>query len=157
MNSIAALIGMLCACAVAVSVLKIISPNGMTEKTLNLVIGVFIICVMIVPIKNFFTDFNLNITSPEIPESISADAKKAYNSAIIAETKSRLEKTLISSLSTDGFSVNSVDVNLGENNDGGIYITGINIYINKTEKYISKIIRRTEEEFNITPRVIVRH
>ena len=156
MSSFAALIGMVCACAVAVSLLNIISPNGMTEKTLNLVIGVFIICVMIVPVKNFCTEFKLNISSVELPESLSSDAQKAYNNAVIAQTKTRLEKSLTAALSLDGFSPESVAVNLGENNDGGIYIKGINIYINKSEKHIPEIIRRTQEEFSVTPRVIVR-
>ncbi len=147
---------MVCACAVVVSLLGIISPNGMTEKTLNLVIGVFIVCVMIVPVKSFFTDFKIDIKAPEISDTISADAQKAYNNAVITETKSRLESSLLSLLSGESFRVKTVEISLGENSGGGIYITGINIYIDKSEKSISKIVRRTEEEFRVTPRVIVR-
>ena len=156
MSQVAALIGMVCACSIAVSALGIISPNGMTNKTLNLVIGVFIIAVMLVPIKNFVTDFNLNLPSPEIPDSISSDAHKAYNNAVVTETEIRLEKSLLSLLTGNGYSIKSVDVTLSENKDGGIYIKGINIYIIKTENQIQKIIRQTEEEFKVTPRVIVK-
>ena len=128
----------------------------MTEKTLNLVIGVFIICVMLAPIKSFFSDFSMDIPEINIPDSISSDAQKAYNNAVISETESRLENSLFSMLSSEGFSVRSVNVSLGKNEDGGIYITGIDIYINKTERQLPKIIRRTEEEYSITPRVAVR-
>ena len=156
MNSVAVLIGMVCVCGVAVSVLGIISPNGMTSKTLGLVTGVFIVCVMIVPLKNFFTDFSLDLTMPEIPESISGEAQNAYNDAVVAEVKSRLEKTLLSTLVSEGYSVNKTEINPGKNEDGGIYIEGISIYIDKGENRILKITRRTEEILNVTPSVITR-
>lgn len=156
MSSFAVLIGVLCICSAAVSALGIISPNGMTEKTLNLVIGVFVICVMLVPIKNFITDFNFNLKLPDMSESISSDAQKAYNNAVVAECEARLENSLMTILKNNDFSVNEVEVKLGKKLDGGIYVSGINIYIYKGETRINKIIRMTEEEFKVTPEVIVR-
>ncbi|MBR1731810.1 MAG: stage III sporulation protein AF [Ruminococcus sp.] len=156
MSNFAALIGMVCVCAAVVSILSAISPNGITSKTLSLVIGVFIICVMLSPVKSFFTDFSLNLSVPEIPDSISSDAHDAYNEAVITETENRLEASLLSTLLNNGFSVSSVEIALGVNKDGGIYIEGINIYINKTEEHIPQIIRKTEEEYSITPKVIVK-
>ncbi|MBR2108992.1 MAG: stage III sporulation protein AF [Ruminococcus sp.] len=153
MSSLAALIGTVCVCCVAVSILTAVSPNGMTSKTLNLVIGVFIVCVMIIPLKNFITNFNLDIKSPKIPDSFYSDAQNAYNSAVITETENRLEKTLFSILLNDDFNVKNVDIKLTENKSGGIIISSINIYINKTENNVMKIIRRTEEEFAVTPMV----
>lgn len=156
MSSLAALIGTVCVCCAAVSILTAVSPNGMTSKTLNLVIGVFIVCVMIIPLKNFITDFNLDIKSPEIPDSFFSDAQNAYNSAIITETENRLEKTLLTILENEGLKVKNVDIKLSENKSGGIIISSINIYINKTENNVMKIIRRTEEEFAVTPKVTAR-
>ena len=151
MSSLAALIGTVCVCCVAVSILTAVSPNGMTSKTLNLVIGVFIVCVMIIPLKNFITGFNMDINSPKIPDSFYSDAQSAYNSAVVTETENRLEKTLLSTLMSEGFKVKSVDIKLSKNKSGGIIISSINIYINKTENNVMRIIRRTEEEFAVTP------
>lgn len=153
MSSLAALIGTVCVCCAAVSILAAVSPNGMTSKTLNLVIGVFIVCMMIIPLKNFITNFNFDIKSPEIPDSIYSDAHNAYNNAIITETENRLEKALLSTLLNEGFKVKNVDIKLSENKSGGINISSINIYINKTENNIMRIIRRTEEEYAVTPKV----
>ena len=44
MSSIAALIGVVCACSLAVSLLTVLSPNGMTNKVLSIVTGAFILC-----------------------------------------------------------------------------------------------------------------
>lgn len=156
MSDITALVGMACVCAVVVSALGVISPNGMTSKTLNLVIGIFIICVMLVPVKNLFTDFSVNLPEIKVPDTISSDARNAYNTAVVTELKARLDKTLLSKLTSEGFSVKTVSVNLDENDDGGIYISSIDIYIDKAEKRIQKIIRSTEESFSVTPKVIAR-
>ena len=156
MNSFALLIGLVCVCSIAVSILGTISPNGMTEKTLGLVTGVFIICVMLVPVKNFFTDFNVNINLPKTAQSISSDAQSAYNVAVIKECKARLEQSLLSVLKNSGYEVKDADIKLSEKPDGGIYISGISIYIDKGESRVNKIIRRTEEEFKVTPEVIAR-
>lgn len=156
MSSFASLIGMVCVCAVVVSALGIISPNGMTEKTLSLVIGVFIICVMLVPIKSFCTDFDFKLNLPESVESINIDAQKAYNSAVIAECGIRLENSLTTILRDNNLSVKEVEVQLDKKADGGIYISGINIYIDEGESRADEIIRRVKEEFRVTPSVIVR-
>lgn len=156
MNSIAALIATVCVCSVVVSALGVISPKGVTSKTLSLVIGVFIICVMLVPIKDFVSGFKADIKIPEISESLNRDAQRSYKEAVIAETKTRLEKSILSKLITDGYDVVSVEVNLSENKSEGIYIKGIYIYITKSEKQIQRIIRSVEEDVKITPGVIVR-
>lgn len=156
MSSAASLIGLACVCCVVVSALGIISPNGMTEKTLNLVIGVFIICVMLVPVKNFFTGFDLKLNIPKASESISSQAQNAYNSAVIKECENRLESSLLTSLENCGFAVKKVEIKLGKKRDGGIYIAGINIYIDKGERRLARIISLTEKNFKITPKVIVK-
>lgn len=156
MNSIAALIGTACVCAVAVSLLSLLSPNGIMSKNLNLVIGLFIICVMLVPVKNFITNFNADIKTPKIPDSITSDAQKAYDNSVITETETRLEKSLQSTLLNNGHKIKSVDIKTSLNKDRGIYIAGINIYIDSKEKNIQKIIRSTEEEFKVTPKVTVK-
>ena len=155
MTSIAALIGTVCVCSVAVSILAAVSPNGMTSKTLNLVIGVFIVCTMIIPLKNFICNFNLDIKTPKFPDSIYSNAREAYNNAVITETENRLEKTLLTTLLNEGFKIKKVDINLTENKNGGIIISSIYIYISRNEHNVLKIIRRTEEEFAVTPKVTV--
>lgn len=155
MSSIAALIGTVCVISIVVSLLGIISPNGMTEKTLNLVIGVFIICAMLAPVKSFFADFSFKLNFEQKSEAISSNAQQAYNKAVIDECRSRLESSLVSNLRDDDYNVNKVEIKLDKKEDGGIYVSCIYIYIDKTETRIQKIIRCTEQEFKITPRVIV--
>ncbi len=155
MSSIAALIGTVCVVSIVVSLLGIISPNGMTEKTLNLVIGVFIICAMLIPVKSFFTDFDFKLDFAKKSEAVSSQAQQAYNKAVVDECRNRLEGSLLSILKNNDFDVNKVEIKLDKKEDGGIYVSRIYIYIDKTETRIQKIIRRTEQEFKITPRVIV--
>lgn len=156
MDNVLSFVGVVCVCVAAVSIVGAVSPSGATGKTLSLVTGVFIVCVMLAPISDFFKNGGFEITLPKISESLEYDAEKAYNDAVVTETASRLESDLKAGLMSEGYGVTDVEIKLSVNDDGGIIIDSLRIYIDKTEKRIGKLIADVRGEYKITPEIITR-
>ena len=142
----------LCTCTIACVVIKMLLPEGSTRKTMNIIITAFLIIAMVVPIKNLFAVADeLSVSTPD-EAKITGD----YNNKVLSVTKENLEKSLISILNQNNIPVTDVDVYLRTDRENGILIDYIYIYIIEDNKsHISKIISLVEENYNITPEIIL--
>lgn len=157
MSTIATVAAVVCVCSISCSLIGVISPQGNTRRILNTVIGAFILCCMIIPIKNAITNFHLDIQIPKSADTLTASADEAYNNAVIVETQALLENRLKTLMLQNNINISSANLTLEGNENGGIYIGSISIYINKAqENLVGKIKTLTEKEFQITPIVTVR-
>ena len=157
MNTIATVIMVICVVAISCSLINIVVPKGNTGKILSTVLGVFILCSMIMPIKNAIQNFSVNINIPPQSESLTASADEAYNTAVITETENILENQAILYLSQSGVNVSDISISLASDEKGGIYIDGIIIYIQKEEESKTQlIIEKIKEKFEVIPSVVLR-
>ena len=142
----------LCTCTIACVVIKMLLPEGSTRKTMNIIITAFLIIAMVVPIKNLFAVADeLSVSTPD-----EAKITRDYNNKVLSFTKENLEKSLISILNQNNIPVTDVDVYLRTDRENGILIDYIYIYIIEDNKsHISKIISLVEENYNITPEIIL--
>lgn len=142
----------LCTCTIACVVIKMLLPEGSTRKTINLIITAFLIIAMVVPIKNLFTTAGeFSVSTPD-----EAQITQDYNSKVLSVTKENLEKSLISILSQNNIPIKNVYVSLRTDSENGILIDYIYIYITEENKsHIGKIISVVEENYNITPEIIL--
>jgi hypothetical protein len=157
LNTVATVAAVICVTAIGCSFVGVLVPQGSTKKVINVVIGVFLLCTMIVPIKNAIQNFKLETTISDSAEDLTASADEAYNNAVLKETQSILESKLKSSLAQNNINPYSLEINLSATENGGIYIKSISIYIlQKDEALTQNIISITEEQFEIKPEVLTR-
>lgn len=157
MNSVAVVAAIICVSALVCSFVSIAVPQGSTKKVMNIVLGVFILCTMIIPIKNVVENFSLEISVADSAEDLTASADEAYNNAVISETKSILESNLKSVLCQKNINIEDAEINLSVDENGGIYIDSICIYIlKKDENLTSEIIAITKGKYEIVPEVVTR-
>ncbi|MGN1138416.1 MAG: hypothetical protein ACI4RM_03135 [Ruminococcus sp.] len=157
MNTIATVIMVICVVSIAGSLITIVVPKDNTGKVLATVLGVFIICSMIVPIKTAVQNFSVNINVPTESEDLTASADEAFNRAVVIETQNKLESQAMLYLSQEGINVLEVSISLESDEKGGIYIDNIIIYIQKEDETKTQIIcDKIKEKFEITPNVILR-
>ncbi len=155
MSTIASVCSAICVVAVGGALISVIIPDGNTKKILSLVLGAFLLCSMILPVKNAITDINLEISNFPNETQITASADEAYTESIIKETENTLAKTLDGLLKSENINVNRIRFYLKADENLGIIISRISIYIDK--KNNSKVFRIneiTEENFGQTPFVI---
>ena len=109
--------------------------------------------VMISPIKSLLSSTSsLEIFTPD--ESQIMDE---YNSKVLSQTQDNLRNSLLSLLQQNGINPDDVFVKLKTDNENGIIIDYIYIYLNENSRVKSSdAIKVTEENFNITPEIVVK-
>ena len=153
MSTVTNIAVVLCTCVIACILIKMLVPQGRTQKTMNIIITAFLIMVMISPIKNCIASgSSLDISTPD--ESQIMDE---YNSKVLSQTQDNLRNSLISLLTQNGINFEDVFVKLKTDNENGIIIDYIYIYLSENNiGQSSDVIKLTEENFSITPEIVVK-
>ena len=153
MNTVTNMAVVLCTCVIACILVKMLVPQGRTQKTMNIIITAFLIMVMISPIKSLLSSTSsLEIFTPD--ESQIMDE---YNSRVLSQTQDNLRNSLLSLLQQNGINPDDVFVKLKADNENGIIIDYIYIYLNENSRVKSSdAIKVTEENFSITPEIVVK-
>ena len=153
MSTVTNIAVVLCTCVIACILIKMLVPQGRTQKTMNIIITAFLIMVMISPIKNCIASgSSLDISTPD--ESQIMDE---YNSKVLSQTQDNLRNSLISLLTQNGINFEDVFVKLKTDNENGIIIDYIYIYLSENNiGQNSDALKLTEENFSITPEIVVK-
>ena len=145
----------ICASALICTLVSSFVNDSSIKKVLNLVLGAFIICSMIVPVKNAVSAFDINIDEYKSKEDVISTSDEAYSNQIVTKTKENLEKTLDNLLEQNGIKINSCEIILSLKDDNSIIISSISIYISKEYTQLSdRICGITMQNFSITPSVL---
>lgn len=155
MGAVAAACAAICAVAIAGSIVSVLLPNGNTKKILSLVLGAFMLCSMIIPVKNAIEGFSIDTSKLPREEEITASADELYSQRIIAQTEEILANTLEGLLKNEDIPTRKIRFYLEQDDNLGIIISKICIYIDKKDNtYVFRINEITEENFGQTPFVI---
>lgn len=134
MDSLKTCATIICICCVACSIVSLIIPTGRMKKTVSLVLGLFLICSAIIPIKGLVDSFNPDI---EIENSLEIETKyneEDYQKAVLKQTADNLVKVADNLLKNEGVTASNIKISLKVNEENSIYISRIIIYITKIDK-----------------------
>lgn len=155
MNSILTACAAVCGAAIAGSVISVLMPDGSTKKIMTLVMGAFMLCCLIVPVKNAIQGFTLDTSQLQSEEEITASADEAYTDRVIAQAEQTLASTLEGFFKSESIPVKKIRFYLKEEENLGIIINRICIYIDKKDNtHVFRINEITEENFSKTPDII---
>ncbi len=152
MKDVASVAAVICVCCALCSVVGVLVPQGSTKRILNSVLGVFIVCALIVPIKTALNGFELDIKSIPEKSAVSSSADEIYNNQVIKQTEKNLNQTLKKLLADEKIYCKTCGLKLKTNEDGGIYIKSISIYLYKNADKL-KASQTVKENFGIKPRI----
>ncbi len=155
MNTIWAVCSAVCVVAIAGSIISTLMPDGNTKKIMTLVIGAFMVCSMIVPVKSAITGFNANSSVIPNETQVTASADEIYTETLISQTEKSLEQTLSGLLKSENIKFNRIRFYLKQDSNLGIIIDRVCIYIDKKDNtHVFRMKEITEEHFKTTPFVI---
>lgn len=155
MNEILAVTSAICASALICTLVSNFVTDGSTKKIVSLVLGAFIICSMIVPIKNAVNGFSEEIAETDISDSAVSTDDEAYSREILKQTRSNLESALRDLLLQNGVEINSCEIILAVTDDNSIIISSVRIYISKEYTQYSDLISEiTFQNFSVQPSII---
>ena len=155
MNELLAVTSAICASALICTLVSNFVTDGSTKKIISLVLGVFIICSMIVPIKNAVNGFSEEIAETDISDLAVSTDDEAYSREILKQTRSNLESALKDLLLQNGVEINSCEIILALTDDNSIIISSLSIYISKEYTQYSDLISEvTFQNFSVQPNII---
>ena len=155
MNEILAVTSAICASALICTLVSNFVTDGSTKKIICLVLGAFIICSMIVPIKNAVNGFSEEIAETDISDLAVSTDDEAYSREILNQTRKNLESALKDLLLQNGVEINSCEIILAVTDDNSIIISSVSIYISKEYTQYSNLISEvTFQNFSVQPNII---
>ncbi len=155
MNEILAVTSAICASALICTLVSNFVTDGSTKKIICLVLGAFIICSMIVPIKNVVNGFSEEIAETDISDLAVSTDDEAYSREILKQTRKNLESALKDLLLQNGVEINSCEIILAVTDDNSIIISSVSIYISKEYTQYSDLISEvTFQNFSVQPNII---
>ncbi len=155
MNEILAVTSAICASALICTLVSNFVTDDSTKKIVSLVLGAFIICSMIVPIKNAVNGFSEEIAETDISDSAVSTDDEAYSREILKQTRSNLESALRDLILQNGVEINSCEIILALTDDNSIIISSVRIYISKEYTQYSDLISEiTFQNFSVQPSII---
>ena len=155
MNEILAVTSAICASALICTLVSNFVTDGSTKKIVSLVLGAFIICSMIVPIKNAVNGISEEIAEMDVSDSAVSTDDEAYSREILKQTRSNLESALRDLLLQNGVEINSCEIILALTDDNSIIISSVRIYISKEYTQYSDLISEiTFQNFSVQPNII---
>lgn len=155
MNELLAVTSAICASALICTLVSNFVTDGSTKKIISLVLGVFIICSMIVPIKNAVNGFSEEIAETDISDLAVSTDDEAYSREILKQTRKNLESALKDLLLQNGVEINSCEIILAVTDDDSIIISSVSIYISKEYTQYSDLISEvTFQNFSVQPNII---
>lgn len=155
MNEILAVTSAICASALICTLVSNFVTDGSTKKIISLVLGAFIICSMIVPIKNAVNGFSEEIAETDISDLAVSTDDEAYSREILKQTRKNLESALKDLLLQNSVEINSCEIILAVTDDNSIIISSVSIYISKEYTQYSDLISEvTFQNFSVQPNII---
>lgn len=155
MNEILTVTSAICASALICTLVSNFVTDGGTKKIICLVLGAFIICSMIVPIKNAVNGISEEIAETDISDSAVSTDDEAYSREILKQTRINLESALNDLILQNGVEINSCEIILAVTDDNSIIISSVSIYISKEYTQYSDLISEvTFQNFSVQPNII---
>lgn len=154
MSGLFTVVVVMCASALICSLVQTFVTTAY-KKIISLVLGAFIICCMVVPVKNAVSSFNTDIEENQNSvKEISTD-DEAYSNAVIKQTEINLETALKNLLLQNNITIKSCDIILSRVENNGIIIASISIYIDKEfVRYTNLVSSIVYDNFGITPNIM---
>lgn len=158
MNMVKEWSALLCITVVICALAEFLIPPGKTEKIINMVLGTFVLCTFIMPLReiknNFNTSFKNIFSSP--PLSPSKDVTDNLNKQVSDTFHKNTETIIKRHLNNLNINFEKVEVLMDINKDNCIVMIMCKVYIPKIAENSKEFIKTSvEKNLNIKTEVIV--
>ncbi len=133
-----------CVCCIACSIISLVAPLGKMKKIMNLILGMFLLCSMVIPFVGLFDSFTADFEFDESATQYSDDSTDAYNQLVLEQTADNLVLAADNLLKNEGITASNIELALKKTDNDSIYISSVVIYISEQYEHraqeITKII-----------------
>lgn len=142
MNALKSASVVVCVCCIVCSIIGLISPQGTMRKILNLILGAFLICSMLIPLIGLSATFSKDLfVDNEFDNADLSSSEQAYEQLVLNQTADNLVEAANDLLLSENIAAQNIEVGIKKSENNSIYISTINIYISDDDKYKTEKIK----------------
>lgn len=136
-----------CVAAVAGSIMRLMCPAGEVAKIYKVTVSVFLLCCILAPVLNstLSVDWGMEGFTSSAAEENTGELKATLEAQVEEEFISSVKAYIESEITAYGASAEKIYINVNRNEDGGIFITELNIFLSAGDEdkqaEISKALR----------------
>ncbi len=112
------------------AVLEMITPSAKLEKIINLVLNIFILCMVIFPLKSTADDIKFNLSLSKY-QSENTELKEKVKEQTENLAKSKIEDKIRNIAKNKNIYIKKINIFMDTNEDNCISINKINVYLDK--------------------------
>ena len=155
MTAVTSSVAILCCALLTAALVKLLAPMGKTEKTLKLVIGIFVLICLVSTIKEVFSFMADTSEFEKTTEITEEKINTVYSEKILSTTAQYMADYTQILLSDNDIKSQNVKVKVEADENMVINLRSVSIYIDKDDEDLTdKIISIVGDELKITPEVI---
>jgi len=126
------------------------------KNIVNLILGLFLICSMILPMLGLVSALKTDIDIPAENSIDTKDYEDSYNDMVLSQAAKNLVTAANDLLISEGIYAKNIEVGLKKEDNNSIYISFINIYITKEyEQRAEDIIKVIGSNMSKEPVIIL--
>ncbi len=130
MNAVTGWAAALCTAAIGCTALHMLAPKGGLGRLFKLLTAAFFLCCMVSPLLQLKNISSLSLDI--LPEEVSAEAlQERVNAQFERQVTAALEETARQTLQKYSIEPAKVEIKMDTDENGGIYITKIILYLDK--------------------------
>lgn len=137
---------LICLAAVACVLLELFSPKGVMEKNMRFVLGLFMLCAVVFPLRNGLqVDLQLPSISTRVFDLDERGFEEKTNEQIIALGEMQIQELAKACLEKMNIQYKKIDVNMDTGQDNSISIVLVTVTIDIKDKDKKAMIKQTLE------------
>ena len=120
--------------SIVCTVIEILFPKGKMEKIFQVVLGVFMLCSLLVPLKKFLTNINFETKKPENFVKDKGKLKSTTDDQIKIAAKNKLRRTIEKILAAKNIKPEKINVIMDTNQESCISIKKIEVFLSRGDE-----------------------
>lgn len=124
----------ICVVSVICTIIEILFPKGKMEKIFKVVLGVFMLCSLLVPLKKTLSNINFDAKKPENFIKDKGKLKSTTDDQIKIAAQNKLKRTVEKILTAKGVKSEKINVIMDTNQESCISIKKIEVFLSRGDE-----------------------
>lgn len=136
----------ICLISVVCTIIEVLFPSGKMEKIFKVVLGIFLLCALLVPLKNIFKNINFDAKKPEISVKDGGKLKSTTDEQTKMTAKKNLERSIKNLLEEKSIKPEKINIIMDTNSESSISIKKIEIFLARGDESKRESIKNELEK-----------
>lgn len=131
----------ICLVSVICTIIELLFPNGRMSKVFNIILGIFMLCSILIPLKNTFAQINFSSKKTENFINDKDKLKSIVDDQVQMSTRQKLMQNIRKILENKNVNPEKINIIMDTNKEDCISIKKVRIFILKGDENKKDIIK----------------